>query len=116
MAIDELQIVESLARDLDGLWLGGEKRRVAEAKFSMQTFVGDGQHRAGFFAAHLGNGEKRRGDHVDAGNVLLVELLNQRRGFLKQRIGGEVPAQMVAYAESLGGPLQGVDNLNVEIG
>ena len=78
-----LEILQRLARYFDGFLLRREKGRIAKAEFTMKTFIGHREHRAGFLAAHLGDGQKRRRDHIDTLYMLLVQLPDQFRRLLK---------------------------------
>ena len=61
--------------------------------------------------------KKGRRHHVDARNILLVELLDQFRRFLKQRVGGEDPAKMIAHVQdSSAACFKGGDDIGVSDG
>ena len=62
----------------------------------MQALIGYREDCAGFLAAHLRDGEKGRSDHVYARKVLFVQLLNQFRRLLEQRVRRKDPAEMIA--------------------
>src|SRR6266542_5987340 len=92
----KLEILQRFASYFDSFLFRFKKGRIAEAKLAVQALIGYREDGAGFLAAHLRDGEKGRSDHVDARNVLFVQLLNQFRRLLEQRVGRKDPAEMIA--------------------
>src|SRR3954453_1237913 len=77
------KVSQCRACDVYSVLLCSEKKRIAKTRFSLEAFIGNRQDSTSFSLPYLANGQKCRRDHIYAGNVLLIELINQFRRFLK---------------------------------
>src|SRR5262245_29739686 len=90
------RVAQGFLRDRNHAFFGGEKRRVTKTKLTMETLIRNRQNGTSLLFAQLCDGKKSRRHHIDAGDLLFVQLLNQFRRFLEQCIGRKDPTQVSA--------------------
>src|ERR1051325_605317 len=79
----ESKIAQRLFRNFDHLFFRSSKKRIAKPEFRAQALVGNGENSAGLFLPELTDGQERRSYHIDGGDVLFTQFLNELGRFLK---------------------------------